>query len=89
MRGFTVPPGRIIGTAGRLTTATWPRLESLCFGHDFELLFAFHKTSTGGRTRGAVLSDGSLFALSTPAPAPLEVEIDHDDRVLAPLGLTG
>ncbi|MFF2744105.1 hypothetical protein ACFVVA_01035 [Kitasatospora sp. NPDC058048] len=61
--------------------ALWRSLPAL---RTLELEGAFlfddveHETLTHLRTRGAVFSDGSLFAFSAPGLTSLEVEIGHD-----------
>ncbi|MFE6499832.1 hypothetical protein [Kitasatospora sp. NPDC057738] len=61
--------------------ALWTSLPAL---RTLELEGAFlfddveHDTLTHLRTRGAVFSDGSLFAFSAPGLTSLEVEIGHD-----------
>ncbi|MET8824386.1 hypothetical protein ABZX40_07490 [Streptomyces sp. NPDC004610] len=82
--GNHVQPERYLHAAVVPQTAESALWRSLPALRTLELEGAFlfedveHDALTHLRTRGAVLSDGSLFAYSTPALVSLEVEIEYD-----------
>ncbi|MFF2024007.1 hypothetical protein ACFVW2_19685 [Streptomyces sp. NPDC058171] len=88
--GNRVEPAKYLHAAvvpAQAGTALWEALPAL---RTLELEGAFlfddveHATLTHLRTRGAVLSDGSLFAFSTPGLVSLEVEIGPDVHGVVP-----